>query len=79
MPKGLLRFLIIGSIVAISSASPLGAVAKTVEELREEINARRQEIKNAEQRIIEFKENIQLKKKEARTLSDQIGLIDENI
>lgn len=66
-------------VLVILAGSPLGAVAKTVEELREEINARRQEIKNAEARITKFKEDIQLKKKEARTLEDQIDLIDENI
>lgn len=59
--------------------APVDVVAKTVEELRAEINARREQIKDAESRITKFKEEIQLKKKEARTLQDQIGLIDENI
>lgn len=79
MPTRLFRVFLICALVAITLGSPLGAVAKTVEELRAEINSRRQEIKNAEARITKFKEEIQLKKKEARTLQDQIALINESI
>ncbi len=68
--------LIIGTIIL---GSPLGAVAKTVEELRADINNRRQDVKDAEAKITKFKEDIQLKRQEARTLNDQIELIDENV
>lgn len=55
------------------------ALAATVEELREELTQKKAQLKSAEDRINKFKEEIQLKKKKARTLSDQIELIDESI
>lgn len=58
---------------------PLSANAKTVEELRAELQAKRQALSDAEARIKKFKEDIQIKRHEARTLQDQIGLIDSDI
>lgn len=58
---------------------PLDANAKTVEELRAELQAKRQALNDAEARIKKFKEDIQIKRHEARTLKDQIGLIDSDI
>jgi murein DD-endopeptidase MepM/ murein hydrolase activator NlpD len=60
-------------------AVPAASWGKTIEELREEIQSRRQQLQQAEKRISEFKENIQLKRREARTLQEQIGLIEDNI
>lgn len=61
------------------SVDSRNALAATVEELRNELIQKKAQLKAAEDKISKFKEEIQLKKKEARTLSDQIGLIDKNI
>jgi len=58
---------------------PATGGAKTVEELRSELKEKRAALQDAESRITKFKEDIQIKKREARTLKDQIGLIDESI
>jgi len=58
---------------------PVQSNAKTVEELRSELQQKRSALKDAESRITKFKEDIQIKKREARTLQDQLGLIDESI
>ncbi|MGH9856476.1 MAG: murein hydrolase activator EnvC family protein [Acidobacteriota bacterium] len=58
---------------------PLGVTAKTVEELREELQVKRETLQNTEEKIEQFKADIQVKKREARTLEDQITLMDENI
>lgn len=73
-----LRVLVVG-LVLVAVGVPLAVGAKTVEELREELQAKREVLKNAEDKIQRFKEEIQLKKKEARTLVDQIELLDQNI
>ncbi|MEX0650212.1 MAG: peptidoglycan DD-metalloendopeptidase family protein [Candidatus Andersenbacteria bacterium] len=59
--------------------APSVTLAKTVEELRAELNDKRNALKNTEQKIEEFKNTVQKKKQEARTLSDQIILIDDSI
>lgn len=53
--------------------------AKTVEELRAELDDKRDALKSTQEKIEEFKDSIQTKKQEARTLEDQIGLIDDSI
>ncbi len=73
-----LRVLGIVTLV-ISIGLPWPISAKTVEELREELQTKRDVLKSAESKIQQFKAEIQLKKKEARTLQDQIVLLDENI
>lgn len=72
----LIATLVWGGTLALTSAPTL---AKTVEELRAELNTRRSNLKDAEGKIKQFRETIQLKKKEARTLNDQITLIDDSI
>ena len=78
MGFGFLRVLGIIALT-VSIVCPWPVAAKTVDELREELQAKRDQLKNAENKIQRFKEEIQLKKKEARTLEDQINLLDENI
>lgn len=53
--------------------------AKTIEELRAELDSKRSSLKATENRIQEFKEQVQAKKQEARTLEDQINLIEDSI
>lgn len=67
------------SIVLISLMMALPVSAKTVEELREELQQKKSNLKSVEQRITKFKETIQLKKKEAQTLQGQIEIIDDSI
>lgn len=74
------RFITLGIVICtLVVAPPLFLDAKTVEELRQELESRRQQLKKAEENINKFREEIQLKKKEARTLAEQIDLMDENI
>jgi len=65
--------------MVLTVGAPDLAWAKTVEELREELRAKRESLKDTEGRIQEFQNTVQSKKKEARTLSDQISLIDGSI
>lgn len=73
-----LRVLVMTAIVAAVSV-PLAADAKTVDELRDELQEKRDQLKSAEERIRQFKAEIQIKKQAARTLADQIVLLDDNI
>jgi murein DD-endopeptidase MepM/ murein hydrolase activator NlpD len=78
MKRRFLRFF--GMTLALALVGlPLVLDAKTVEELRAELQEKRDVLKTAEDKIQKFKAEIQLKKKEARTLADQIALLDENI
>ncbi len=78
MRTRLLRVLYVAAAVSILVPT-MSVDAKTVEELRQELQGKRDALKDAENKIQKFKEQIQLKKKEARTLADQIALLDENI
>lgn len=69
----------IGIFLTAAISAPLFLDAKTVDELRQELESRRQQLKEAEQRISKFKEDIQLKKQEARTLAGQIIVMDDSI
>lgn len=70
---------VIGVVLLGLLASPVVTWGKTVEELRAELNAKRTELKNAEERISQFRQDIQLKKKEARTLESQIEIMEDTI
>lgn len=65
--------------LAIALLWPAAASAKTIEELRQELDQKKENLKSAEERIVQFKEEIQLKRQEARTLEQQIELIDDDI
>lgn len=58
---------------------PRLAAADSVDELRQQLEAKKNELKAAEDKISQFKEQVQVKKQEARTLQDQIGILDDNI
>ncbi len=75
------RFFLVVMLTALTGLffSPWSLHAKTIEELRADLESKRQELKQAEARITKFKEDIQLKKREARTLQEQIGLIEDTI
>lgn len=75
------RFLaiLLAFIVATGGAAPFLVRAKTVEELRTELNEKRESLKETQDKIADFKANIQTKKQEARTLEDQITLIEGSI
>lgn len=73
MPKRLFGFVLLMFLLV----QPVSA--KTVEELRQELNQRRERLQQAEKRISEFKERIQLKKQEARTLESQLEIMDDTI
>jgi len=53
--------------------------AQSIDELRDELSAKKDSLQDAEARIKKFKEEIQIKKREAKTLEDQIIIIDNNI
>jgi len=67
---------IVVGLLLIALSIPIATGAKTVEELKAELQDKREALKDAESRIQKFKEDIQIKRTEARTLKDQIGLID---
>lgn len=74
------RILRIFSVVLLMLAFTSSAAgAKTIEELRQELNQRKASLKEAEEEIAQFKERIQRKKQEARTLQSQIVLMDDTI
>lgn len=58
---------------------PFSALAKTVDELRQELQQKQDSLKSTEEKIRQFKQSIQEKRQQAHTLQDQIGLIDDNI
>lgn len=68
-------------VVAAAGGSVLtnSAAGQTLDELKQELEARRQTLKGAEQRISKFREELQLKRREAKTLEEQIAIIDDNI
>ncbi len=66
-------------LVPLICAAPALAWAKTIEELRLELNDKRKSLQQTEENIKKFKEDIQAKRQEARTLEDQIGLIDDSL
>ena len=67
------------ALVVIFSLGATSAKADTVEELRENLRSKKESLLDVEKRIEKFKEDIQLKKREARSLEDQIGIIEDNI
>lgn len=60
-------------------AMPLGVFGKTIEDLRQELETKKNALRQANEKITQFQQNIQLKQKEARTLTDQIDIISDNI
>lgn len=58
---------------------PLGVFGKTIEDLRQELETKKNALRQANEKITQFQQNIQLKQKEARTLTDQIDIISDNI
>ncbi|MEX1997602.1 MAG: peptidoglycan DD-metalloendopeptidase family protein [Candidatus Andersenbacteria bacterium] len=76
-PRFVVGLLFLAALFIVAQPGQLWA--KTVEELRAELNARREQLKEAESNIAQFKQEIQLKKREARTLEEQIDLMDYNI
>lgn len=73
------RLTLVLALVILSSLGVRGVEADTVEELRENLRSKKESILDVERRIEKFKEDIQLKKREARSLEDQIGIIEDNI
>lgn len=71
----LTSFLILGLGIGGSAL----AQEKSVEELRAELQSKKEALKSTEERIKKFREDIQIKKKEARTLKDQIEILDDNV
>lgn len=73
------RVLLVGLMLVSFVLAPTVASAKTVEELRQELESKKKDLQATEDRIKKFKDDIQLKKREARTLNDQIVLLDDNV
>lgn len=67
------------AIALLGALLPLTSWGATVEELRQELASKRQALKEAEKNISQFQNTVQLKKREARTLADQIDIIEDNI
>lgn len=66
-------------VLGLVASAPAWAQEKSIEELRAELQQKKENLKTTEQRIQKFKEDIQLKKREARTLTDQIEILDDNV
>src|SRR3989344_823196 len=75
---GLMTLLASAAAAGLLSVND-GARAQTIEELRAELEQKKEGLEDAEARIQKFKEDIQLKRREARTLKDQIVVIDDSI
>lgn len=73
------RLTLVLALVILFSLGVNRAGADTVEELRESLRSKKESLLDVEKRIEKFKEDIQLKKREARSLEDQIGIIEDNI
>lgn len=73
------RIVILICLVLSAAVAPQFTEAATVEELREELRLKQENLKKAEEQIATFKQRIQLKKQEARTLANQIDLIEDGI
>lgn len=73
------RLFGLAALLVVVMAAPVLVRGKTVEELRTELQSKKQHLESIEKRINEFKNNLQLKKKEARTLEGQISIIEDNI
>lgn len=71
--------LAVGLVLTGFWLRPAGLQAKSIEELRQELQAKKQDIKETEERIKKFRADIQLKKREARTLADQIEILDDTV
>lgn len=71
--------LVVGLLLTGFWLGPTGLQAATIEELRQELEVKKQDIKETEERIQKFKADIQLKKREARTLADQIEILDDTV
>lgn len=77
-----MRWGVLLSIVltlSLGVAGPVLAQEKSVEELRAELQSKKEALKSTEERIKKFRDDIQIKKKEARTLADQIEILDDNV
>lgn len=74
-----LLFVLVSFAVTNSLLLPWSLHAQTVEELRQQLEQKHQNLKSAEDRMTQFKTNIQLKQTEARTLQDQISIIDDSL
>lgn len=76
----LISFRLCMAVVLVTLAvSPGFGLAKTVDELREELQEKKDSLETTKERIEKFKADITQKRQEARTLADQIGLIDDGI
>ena len=72
-------FVVLITAVVVSAGWFGFAYAEDIDELREKLDSRKETLRDAEARIKKFKEEIVLKKSEARSLEDQIGIIETNI
>lgn len=74
-----LRVCLLLALFTVWVPSTPSALAKTLEELRRELEVKRADLKATEERISKFQDSIQAKRKEARTLNDQIEIINDNV
>ena len=70
--------LFVSAIVGLTQVPHL-VLAATVDELRDDLRTKKDALKGVEAKINKFKGNIQLKKREARSLKDQIAIIEDGI
>lgn len=78
MPRRRLTFVVL-CLAAVGLWTGNSLQAATVEELRQELESKKEKLQDVEAKIKKFKEDIQIKKREARSLADQLGIIEENI
>lgn len=74
------RFLMYAFAVALAGASSLPiAHALSIDELRNQLSAKKAHLQETQNKIKKFQEEVQQKRQEARTLKDQIDLLEDNI
>ncbi|PIT98048.1 MAG: hypothetical protein COT71_02820 [Candidatus Andersenbacteria bacterium CG10_big_fil_rev_8_21_14_0_10_54_11] len=69
--------LLVHTVFLLALALP--TTAQSLDKLQEELSSKRDALKAAEARIEKFRNDVQLKRREAKTLEDQIEIIDDTI
>lgn len=73
------QFLSVVALVSTLAWPTISARAITVDELRQQLEAKKANLKSAEEQIAKFKDEIALRRQQARTLNEQIQLIEDGI
>lgn len=75
----MVKYFVIVTVVVVGLLAGGFVQADSIDDLREELRLKKENLKDVDERISKFKEDIQIKKKEARSLEEQIDIIEDNI